>query len=178
MSPSGRAAESPKIVTLDFDNLSIGEQLTDQFRSVGVVFSGTFEPTFGTAGVVATQGIAGTIFFGNSEPNFIIVGLGSVTATFVEPGTSNPAATRWVRFRAGDGEPASDIVGVNAFDPAGRSVFSELVYLTDEGTTIEIGPQQIGQARIAKVRIFGLRPAEGSGVNMDDFSFSLDPFPE
>jgi hypothetical protein len=83
-----------------------------------------------------------------------------------------------VRFRAGDGEPASDIVGVNAFDPAGRAIYSQVVYLTDEGTTIEIGPRDIGAARIAKVRIYGLRPYEGSGVNMDDFAFWLDPRPD
>src|SRR5512145_3496064 len=76
-------AQQAMLITLNFDELNPGVYLTDQYRSEGVVFSGTSEPTFGVAGVIATPGTAGTVSFGNSEPNFVIVGLGSLTASFI-----------------------------------------------------------------------------------------------
>jgi hypothetical protein len=156
-------------VTITFDDLANGTQLADQYKDLGVVFSGTYEPTFGTAGVVATEGVAGTQSFGNSAPNLVIVGLGSVTASFVDPESGDPATAQWISVRLGDGDSASEIVGVNAFAPSGELVFSTVVHLIDEGVTLRIDPK----AEMAKVRIFALAPPEGSGVNMDDFSFRL-----
>ena len=142
-------------IILNFDDLFTGEQLTDQFIDQGVVFSGTFEGNL-TAGLVETEPAFGTFFFGNSEPNFVIVGVGRLTATFTSP-VSN------VSFRAGDADSAEEAFGVTAFDPEGAVVFSSVVHLFEEGATININ-----ERGIAEIRIFQFL---GGGFAIDDFSY-------
>ena len=149
------AVAKEKKFILDFDDLSTGAQLTDQFINQGVVFSGTFEGNI-TAGLVETEPAFGTFFFGNSEPNFVIVGGGRLTATFTSP-VSN------VSFRAGDADPVEEAFGVTAFDPEGVVVFSSVVHLFEEGATININ-----ERGIAEIRIFHFL---GSGFAIDDFSY-------
>lgn len=163
----GNATDS-KTTTLDFDGLAQGELLTNQFAAQGVVFSGTSEPTIGTSGLIATQGTLGTVFFGNSEPNFVIVGLGSLTASFLDPSTGNPVRISRVSMRIGDGDSAPEIVGINAFDAGGGLIFSQVVHLVEQGTTVEVSSPF---GRIVKIRVFAVRPPEGSGFNIDDFAY-------
>jgi len=150
------AVAKDRRTTLNFDDLSTGQQLTDQFINQGVVFSGTFEGNL-TAGLVETEPAFGTFFFGNSEPNFVIVGAGRLTATFTSP-VSN------VSFRAGDSDSAEEAFGVTAFDREGVVLFSSVVHLFEEGATI-----RINKARITEIRIFQIL---GSGFAIDDFSYS------
>lgn len=164
---NSNAADS-KTITLDFDDLTEGDFLTNQFAVQGVVFSGTFEPTIGTSGLIATEGTLGAVFFGNSEPNFVIVGLGSLTASFLDPGTGNPVRVSRVSIRIGDGDSAPEIVGINAFDSSGALIFSQVVHLIEQGTTVEVSSPF---GRIVKIRVFAVRPAEGSGFNIDDFTY-------
>ncbi len=161
-----------KVVTLDFDDLTVGNLLRDQYVSQGVRFSGTSEPTSNEAGLVSTEGYSG-LFLGNSEPNFVNVGLGSVTAKFVNPATGQPATASRARVRMGDGDPNPQIACVNAFDPDGNTIFFVCVHLIEEGTTVTIRRKDIAPARMAEIRFYAISAFPDTGFNMDDFSFSL-----
>lgn len=157
-------------ISLDFDDLSIDQHLSDQFEDKGVIFSGTWEPSLGTSGLIETEPAFGTYFFGNSEPNFVIVGIGSLTATFYDPHTGNPSTVSNVSFRIGDADSDPEAIGINAFDLNGDVIFSKVVHLLEEGTTI-----RIRRGQIAKVRVFGINITSeygAIGFAIDDFSWN------
>jgi hypothetical protein len=162
------AIANAETIRLDFDDLTPGDQLEDQFINKGVIFSGTAEGSLGTSGVVGTEPDFGTFFFGNSEPNFVIVGDGSLTARFIDPDTQSPSIVSNVKFRMGDGDFAAEVIGVNAFDRNGKVIFATIVHLLQEGTTINIR-----RDGIAEIRMFGFQTTAGSGFAIDDFSYFL-----
>ena len=133
----------------------------------GVIFSGTDAGApLGTSGLIGTNGAFGTFYFGNSEPNFVILGVGSLTATFVEPFTVTPATVSNVTLRVGDGDPGPEAIGVNAFDRDGEVIFSQVVHLLEKGTTISIRSKGI-----AEIRVFGISVVPFTGFAIDDFAY-------
>lgn len=157
-----------KQTNIDFDDLPQGEQLTTQFAQLGVVFEGTFNGAF-TSGLIGGEGDFGTFNFGNSEPNFVVVGVGALTAKFLDPTSLLPQPVRDVTFRVGDGDLAVEALGVTVFDVGGTVLDSHIVHLFDKGATINLP-----YSDIFEIRIFGISGCVGcfSGFAIDDLSFS------
>lgn len=153
---------NPARTIINFDTLSPGDTVTDQYASEGVVFSAGAD---GPAGLIATQPQYNTYFFGNSEPNFLIVGLGYVTASFINPSTGAPMEVSDVSARVGDADAEPEIAGVSAFDLDGNVVYSAMVHLIDEGATVKI------PVKVSKVSFFGMWVSPPSGFAIDDLSF-------
>ena len=164
---AGDKLKKPSVL-LDFEDLSRNELLTDQYADLGVVFAGTFEGNL-TAGLIGIAGDFGHQYYGNSEPNFVQIGVGILTIKFIDPITQEPSAVRNVTFNAGDGVPDIEAFGVTAFGPNGTVVESHIVHLFEEGAIIELSGGEIEE-----IRIFGITGCLGcgSGFVIDDFTFS------
>ena len=143
-----------------FDTFTPGVQLSDQYAVLGVTFDGTFEGNI-TAGVIGTDGDYGTYFFGNSQPNFVVIGSGTLSIYFDEPISD-------FSFRAGDADSDPEAFAVNAFDSDGNLLDSQIVLLFDAGTTVSIA-----KSGIAEIRIFGITGCNDcySGFAVDDLSY-------
>jgi len=145
---------------IDFDTLTPGDQLTDQYQDLGVTFEGTFEGNL-TAGLVGTDGDAGHQSFGNSPPNFVIVGSGVLTMYFDAPVSD-------LSFRLGDGVPDTVALGVTAFDENDLVLDSHVVLQFEDAAVITFPYDGI-----SKVRVFGITgcPNCTPGVGLDDLSY-------
>ena len=163
-----------KKIHLDFDDLVVGNQLTDQYHDMGVVFSGTYNSGV-TGGYIGTEdepGSGGTKFFGNSEPNFIIVGIATLTANFINPETDVPDTVSKLSVRVGDGDLECEDMGINAFDIDGDLIYSSIVHLYEEGTTITIDANSIAKVTFFSVPIWYDDIGGYSGFAIDDFAYS------
>jgi len=158
--------KSPSVV-LDFEDLSRGDLLTDQYADLGVVFAGVFEGNL-TSGLIGIAGDYGHQYYGNSEPNFVQIGAGIITVKFIDPVTQEPSTVSSVSFNAGDGVTDIEAFGVTAFGPDGTVVDSYIVHLFEEGAIIELSGGEIEE-----IRIFGISGCLGcgSGFVIDDFTF-------
>ena len=155
-------------VELDFDELSVGEQLGTQYAALGVVFEGTVVGDL-TAGYIGTDGDFGTFFFGNSIPNFAIIGGASLTAIFIDEATQQLSPVSDVSIRIGDGDVAGETFAVTAFDQEGNVLDSQVIQVFEDGATINIPKQDI-----THVTIFSIQGCGGcsSGLAIDDFKFA------
>ena len=112
----------------DFDNLSVGTSVTDQYLSQGALYSvvmgGSVTGTIGDL-VNGTQGISD---FGSSSPNAVIVGgLGAaVRIDIIDPDTGlAETAARGIEMRLGDGDSGSESFRVEVYDHNGSILHNE-----------------------------------------------------
>jgi hypothetical protein len=158
----GARITNPSKTTINFDDLQPGVILTNQYASMGVLFSAGGD---GPAGEIHTEPDYGTLFFGNSQPNFVLVGFGYLTISFVDPSTGLAAEALSVSARVGDGDPSAEGVGVTGFDQNGNVVYSAVVHLIEEGATVNI------PVKVSKLRLFGIYVSPPTGFAIDDLSF-------
>jgi hypothetical protein len=161
--------------TIDFESVASGTQLTNEFESLGVLFSGTDS----YAGLVITEGQYGTSNFGNS-PNHLVHGGyygGTTTLQFVDP--SDPATPRGVStfsILLGDGSPDTETFSITFRDMAGTILAGPVGYTTtSNGLLIQETSSSLGDL-IGFVDI-SLDINSPSGVAFDDLSFSTVPVP-
>ncbi|MEC8939246.1 MAG: hypothetical protein VX999_05705 [Candidatus Thermoplasmatota archaeon] len=113
----------------DFDNLSVGTSVTDQYLSQGALYSavnmdGSVTGTIGDL-VNGTHGISD---FGSSSPNAVIVGgLGAaVRIDIIDPDTGlAETAARGIEMRLGDGDSGSESFRVEVYDHNGSILHNE-----------------------------------------------------
>ncbi|MGA1841276.1 MAG: PKD domain-containing protein [bacterium] len=153
---------------IDFEDRFSGELITDQYRSLGVLVSGTSY----WSGRVITIPQNGTDFFGNSGPNIMHIGdFGtSTTLTFVHPGTDTPTVANNISMLIGDGDASAETFTVEFFDLAGNIISSQ-TYTTRLGIHGEL-IQYTDEA--ASIRLT-LEPSSQSGAALDDLSFNILP---
>lgn len=143
---------------INFDDLERGTILGDQYADLGVTFRPAEEYA---AGYVGQNGDYGTYEFGNSSPNFVIVGVGVMTIDFDRP-VSN------ISMRVGDGDTAIEALGISAFGVGGQLLNSQIVHLYVDGATVAIPAEGV-----VEVRLFGIYGCSncGSGFAIDDLMF-------
>jgi hypothetical protein len=113
----------------DFDNLSVGTSVTDQYLSQGALYSavnmdGSVTGTIGDL-VNGTHGISD---FGSSSPNAVIVGGlgGAVRIDIIDPDTGlAETAARGIEMRLGDGDSGSESFRVEVYDHNGSILHNE-----------------------------------------------------
>lgn len=157
-------------VNLNFEELPLLEQLSNQYASDGVVFIGAEEGNLFT-GEIGTEPNRGTFFFGNSEPNFVIVGVGLIIAKFQDETSGLPKPVKNVSLRVGDGDSPAEGIGVMAMDQNGIVLESHMIYELDQGVTIYFPFENIFE-----IRLFGMSGCRGcgGGFAFDDFSYTTN----
>ena len=112
----------------DFDNLSVGTSVTDQYLSQGALYSVVLGgPVAGIIGdlVNGTHGISD---FGSSLPNAVIVGgiQHAVRIDIIDPDTGlAETAARGIEMRLGDGDSGSESFRVEVYDHNGSILHNE-----------------------------------------------------
>ena len=112
----------------DFDNLSVGTSVTDQYLSQGALYSVVLGgPVAGIIGdlVNGTHGISD---FGSSLPNAVIVGgiQHAVRIDIIDPDTGlAETAARGIEMRLGDGDGGSESFRVEVYDHNGSILHNE-----------------------------------------------------
>ncbi|MCB0839145.1 MAG: T9SS type A sorting domain-containing protein [Bacteroidetes bacterium] len=96
--------------TITFSEYSVGTPITDQFKSIGIIFGGS-GPFISTDGANPTSPVL------SGTPRF----QGSITGTFVEPGTTNPTVVQAFMFDAGYFDEYGS-TRIEWFDPEGKKL--------------------------------------------------------
>jgi hypothetical protein len=166
------SVQAQNLVTIDFENLSDGELVREQFLPVGLRVSGAGA----VSGRILRIGEAGVEPFGNSGTNVMNVGNRGepTTLAFVDPDSpTNIIGARRVSFLMGDGDTVSETFSVTFYGVNGDTILSgPTVYTTTtNGLRIEATSDALG-ALIGRVTI-NLLPSSDSGVTLDDLSFEL-----
>ena len=157
--------------TIDFESVSAGTQLTNQFEMQGVLFSGTSAQS----GLVMTEGQFGTANFGNSPTHIVHAGSygESTTIQFVDP--TNPTSTigtSTFSLLLGDGNPDTETFSIKFRDISGGILAEPVGYMTTaNGLLIQETSESLG-ALIGFVDIM-LDADSPSGVAFDDLSYGV-----
>ncbi|HYD01041.1 MAG TPA: GC-type dockerin domain-anchored protein [Phycisphaerales bacterium] len=160
-------------VVIDFDEQPNLTMMSDQYRGLGVVFSGNWLVQGPGGGTNAASGVNSVVYYdpANQQSNY------SVAARFVVPGTDLPATTQSVSFTPTDASSGGTLFTIRAYNAAGfeiafaqRFVDAAGVYDPQVDTPVSvIAPA--GQA-IAMVELSVALEAAGNRViEGDNFAF-------
>jgi hypothetical protein len=161
-------------INVNFDSLSAGTIVTNQYLSNNVLFTPNGSSLSGRVTNVAA-GEFGAASFGNSNPMALFAAdPGDILLIdFVTPDGLSPLPATNVSFLAGDGDAAPDLFRVTFFDPSLASLsvqtFSTLtagVSVTCPGCTV----------RRVQIDVLSHPASPFSGMFIDDLAF--DPVPE
>ena len=152
----------------DFDNLSVGTSVTDQYLSQGALYSVVLGgPVAGTIGdlVNGTHGISD---FGSSLPNAVIVGgiQHAVRIDIIDPDTGlAETAARGIEMRLGDGDSGNENFRVEVYDHNGSILHNES--FTTYGGAVNGG--------VNFSYWYPFVDSDGDGTLDGDDAFPLDP---
>ncbi len=152
-----------------FDDLANGTQVTDQYRGIGVVFSG---PLFVAGPGAFTNAISPTnsVYFFNTED---VHAPASVEARFVIPGTFTPAVTDFVCFTPTDASQFNTLYTMTAYDVNDNviGINQTIVESTGVYNPGEDPPVFISVPGIARVVLHGSVSEGNMVIEGDDFVF-------
>ena len=174
------AATQAGAVTLDFESLTRGVQITTQLQSQGVLVSAVNATGCCNPGTVlnVVAGDMGVTPFGGSGSQALVYGVAGdqLNFEFVIPDTTT--ATTWdtVSLRVGDGDFAEEKWRVT-FKGLDGSILDAQEYITTSGPVGGGRTVSFSGAAVHRVEILGI--VYGSGGGVDDLTFSnAAPVPE
>ena len=156
----------------DFDNLSVGTNVTDQYLSQGALYS-VENPDSGCqcTGTIGdlVNGTFGISDFGSSLPNTVIVGgIGAaVRIDIIDPNSGlAETAARGIEMRLGDGDSGSESFRVEVYDHNGSILHNES--FTTYGGAVNGG--------VNFSYWYPIVDSDGDGVPDDEDDYPNDPY--
>lgn len=163
-------------VTLDFESLTRGQQITTQLQSQGVLVSGIDNTGCCNPGTVldVIVGDVGVFDFGGSGRQALVYGIATdqLNFEFVLDGTSTPTTWNTVSLRVGDGDLASEKWRVTFKDLSGAVLAFEEV-ITTSGAVNGGATVSYSGGAVHRVEILGI--VHDSGGAVDDLTFGNTP---
>lgn len=163
-------------VTLDFESLTRGQQITTQLRSQGVVVSAINTTACCNPGTVldVSLGDLGVFDFGGSGRQALVYGVATdqLNFDFVLNDTDTPTTWNEVSLRVGDGDFAEEKWRVTFKDLSGAVLFSQDV-ITGSGPVNGGATVSYSGGAVHRVEILGI--VYGSGGAVDDLTFGNTP---
>ncbi len=158
-------------VTINFENLTSGTLVTNQYQSQGVIFSSNYYyPVHdGKIGDVRIPDY-GVYDFGGAGPMSLCYGgVGSILGIKFVLANGTNAITNSVQFRIGDGDSASETFRVSFFD-VNNILLSQNTYTTYSGSVNGGVTLSFTNPNIHRIEIAGT--GSGSGGSIDDLIFN------
>ncbi|HZW06710.1 MAG TPA: GC-type dockerin domain-anchored protein [Phycisphaerales bacterium] len=146
-------------VVIDFDEQPNQAVMTDQYRGLGVVFSGNWVVQGPGPGTNAASGVNSVLYYdpASQQNNY------TVAARFVAPGTDLPATTQSVSFTPTDASSGGTLFTIRAYNAAGFEIAFAQRFVDAAGV---FDPQ-------VDTPVTVLAPA-GQAIAMVEFSVALE----